>query len=105
MTTPEDEKLLELQARYQRAAHAMQTGVAHEMNREPGPTAPKHLRVGVNSALVSHGALVRLLLQKGLITEVEYMEACCEGMEDEVRAYEERLHRLFGGGPTKITLL
>ena len=103
--TTKDEKLQELRARYSRAAHAMQTGVAHELPVDPSSGNPKHLRVGVNSALVSHGALVRLLLQKGLITEVEYMEALCEGMEDEVRRYEELIHTLFGGGPTKITLL
>ena len=84
--------------RYNAAAHAMQSGVAAENGRDQ---EPKHLRVGVNSALVDSSSLAKLLIDKGVITPVEYHEAIADGMEAEVRRYEERLSRAKG---VKITL-
>jgi hypothetical protein len=75
-------------ARYRAAIHAMQSGVAATMGDE---TTPKHLRVGVNSAMSDHGALVRLLISKGVFTYDEYMVAIADAMEDEKAAYERRL--------------
>ena len=89
--------------RYMNAAHAMQSGVAMEMNSNPEPTQPKHLRVGVNVALCDHTALVRLLVEKGVITEDEYREAAADEMEREVGRYEALLTETLGGA-TKITL-
>lgn len=62
---------------------------------------PKHLRVGVNSALVNDAALARLLIRKGLITLEEYESAIAYQMELEVQAYETNLSQYFG---KKITL-
>jgi hypothetical protein len=53
--------------------------------------------------MVEHGALVRVLISKGLFTEEEYFEELVKGVEDEKRLYEERLTQRFGGR-TKITL-
>ena len=89
------------QERYAAAAHAMQSGVATEMAQGSRDTEPKHLRVGVNSALVDSGALAELLIKKGVISEAEYLEAIAAGMEREAKNYEERLSRKLG---TKITL-
>jgi len=89
--------------RYAAAAHAMQSGVAMEMflpDRQSA-TEPKHLRVGVNSALVDSAALAELLIRKGVITEEEYFEALAEGMEREQRKYEKRLSEHYG---RRITL-
>jgi hypothetical protein len=91
----------EVAERYQRAAHAMQSGVAAEMAGGSRDTEAKHLRVGVNSALVSQAALVRVLVEKGIITNEEYALAVCEEMEREVKRYEERLTRDRG---VKVTL-
>lgn len=79
--------------RYKRAAHAMQSGVALQITRTPEAAAigDKHLRVGVNSAMVDSGALVRLLISKGLITEDEYLEKLADQMEEEVERYEDEL--------------
>jgi len=64
---------------YQAACHAMQTGVKFMQNFEH-PTevipdnaiepsdAPKHLRVGINTIMCDHAALVKLLVKKGIIT-------------------------------------
>lgn len=90
----DDEKKAEHVARYQAAAHAMQSGVAYD----PDVTSqqPKHLRVGINAALVDHGGLVMLLIKKGLITEEEYFRAIAEAMEGERDRYEADLSKKFG---------
>jgi hypothetical protein len=88
--------------RWQAAAHAMQSGVAMEMNFNPDPTDPKHLRVGINTTLTDHGSLVRLLIAKGVITEAEYLKAIADGMEQEKARYEAHLTALLGA--EKVTL-
>jgi hypothetical protein len=88
MTTPQE--------RYRAAAHAMQSGVAMKMNFAPGETTPKHLRVGINSAMSDQGALARLLIAKGVFTEDEYLEAVADGMEAEAASYEHQLREHFG---------
>ena len=92
--------------RYEAAAHAIQSGVATEMERQPpgamGPTSPKHLRVGLELRACDHAALVRLLIEKGIITEAEYLEAIADEAEREKARYEERISQALGG--VKITL-
>lgn len=82
--------------RYIAAAHAMQSGVMqdHALGGDDG--SPKHLRVGINTALADQGALVRLLVAKGLITEEEYLAAIADAMEDEQKRYEEALTERMG---------
>lgn len=87
----------EARERYERAMHAMQSGVAAKMHIDPAETTPKHLRVGVNSALVDTGAMAQLLISKGVITEDEYLEAICSGAEQEAERYRKYLTRHFGG--------
>jgi hypothetical protein len=87
---------------YFRLLHAMQTGVAHVI--EAGLSEdhkPKHLRVGLNSAMVDYSALVTLLVAKGLITWDELYAAMVEAMRTEVSSYEKQLSDNFG---TEITL-
>lgn len=88
--------------RYYALAHAMQSGVAMMMNYDPTVTEPKHLRVGINEALLEQSALGELLIAKGLITEDEYMDAMIAGLEKEVRRYEETISFHLGGA--KVTL-
>lgn len=78
--------------RYAEAAHAMQTAVAidHQRSGERDAT-PKHLRVGVNSAMVNHDAVATLLLEKGIITPDEYEAALAAAMEREVARYRDEL--------------
>lgn len=91
----EAEQVAGLKREYAELAHAMQSGVAMEMNLNDAHT-PKHLRVGVNSALVDCGSLATLLLEKGVITELEYFTALRDGMKREVEAYERRLQDHYG---------
>lgn len=86
--------------RYEAAAHAMQTGVKAMMKfEEPdtGSTSPKHLRVGVNMALIDSGALAGLLIRKGLIGQEEYEEALADMAEKEKARYEVLLGSHYGG--------
>ncbi len=86
----------EARQRYEAAAYAMQSGVAMRMNYDVDSTAPKHLRVGVNSAMVDSSALAELLIHKGVITPAEYLTALCYGMEREAKLYEELLSAQYG---------
>lgn len=97
-------KLGFLKERYSAACHAMQSGVRGMMDVEADHQqkdpmtwthSPKHLRVGVNSALVDNAALAKLLVSKGVITELELWQALVDGMEAEVRRYEEELSAFY----------
>ncbi len=100
----ERERTKRATARYMTAMHGVQSGVAMLMNYEDGATAetsPKHLRVGVNSALVDAGALADLLIRKGVITRLEYAEALAEKAEQERASYEALVSSRVGA---KVTL-
>lgn len=94
--TPEEPSADE--ERYLVAFHGMQSGVAFEMHYvdTQSATQPKHLRVGVNNALVQHSALVKLLVEKDIITQDEYWKALADSMEEEVAFYEERARERLG---------
>lgn len=71
--------------RYEALCHAMQSGVAYDQGTNPPqPDSTKHLRTGINNALVINGAIVDLLYQKGIFTEAEYARALADGMQREV---------------------
>ena len=89
------------QERYIAAAHAMQSGVKADMETDPnqlsqGATTPKHFRVGLNNVMADHGSLAQLLIDKGVITEAEYLGAIADGIEREQARYEELLTERFG---------
>lgn len=85
-----------LKQKYLELSHAMQSGVAFLMNHDRSETDPKHLRVGVNSALVDSGALGGLLIKKGIITEEEYFQALTETMSADVESYSRKLEKVTG---------
>lgn len=89
--TVEDE-----QQRYMAAMHAIQSGVAWKMQYDDGDTTPKHLRVGVNSAMLQYSALVKLLMDKGVITEEEHWTAMADAAEEECKMYERELTQILG---------
>ncbi len=82
--------------RYQRAAHAMQSGVAMDLNHDPSSGTSKHLRVGVNAAMADQGGLVTLLIEKGVFTKLEYLTAIANHMEAEAVKYEQILTARVG---------
>lgn len=89
-----------LQEEYRELMHAMQTGVEYLKEKEPKLVDTKHLRVGVNSALVSLGATVKLLIDKGLLTEHEYWKALVDAMKEEVQSHEAALSKATGAAVT-----
>lgn len=93
-----DDKTAEqrLNERYIAAAHKMQSGVALKINYDRSETSPKHLRVGVNAAMVDAGALAELLVLKGIITHEEYLDAIARMMEHEAKKYEEWAQKNIG---------
>ena len=88
--------------RYNAAMHAVQSGIAMGISRGDTETQPKHLRVGVNSALIETTAFLRLLLTKRIITEEEWFKALADEAEREVQRYEARLSKAMG---SKIKLV
>ncbi len=93
-------------AEYARLLHAVQTGVAYTMEKEPTEVAPKHLRTGLNAVMADLGSLTRLLVAKGILTHDEYYDAVLEGLRREVESYERGVSALYGAGQDgpKITL-
>jgi hypothetical protein len=94
--------LEEKRAKYKALGHAMQTGVAYEMENDPTDTTPKHLRVGVNAAMSDHAALASLLLEKLIFTEDEYYDRLIEFMQREVDGYQAKLSQRYGGADIKL---
>jgi hypothetical protein len=92
------------QQRYLAAMHAVQSGVALKMNWDPDETAPKQLRVGMNSALVSNGALIKLLIDKGVCTVDEFQAVLADYAEQEQASYEAEIAEHYGNNGTSIHL-
>jgi hypothetical protein len=92
--------------RYYAAAHAVQSGVMHDMalKRRDGQDLTdtlKHMRTGIDTAKVEQGGLAALLIEKGVFTTEEYEEAMASAMEKEKARYEQHLSERMG---TKVTL-
>lgn len=85
--------------RYEAAAHAMQSGVAADQS-SGGRESHKHLRVGINSAMVETSAIGQLLMAKGIVSADEYAEAIVAGMEAEVLRYQQLLSDRYGKAVT-----
>jgi hypothetical protein len=79
-------KLAKLTHQVQSAVAFLQQHAASSGKRFP-ECEPKHLRVGVNSALIEASALARLLLAKRLITSAEYFGSLVVTWEQERDAY------------------
>lgn len=98
--TPEENaektKLMNLILENHKLLHAIQSGVAATMDYKPTETEPKHLRVGINNALISNGALLNLLISKGFFTELEWETAYNEALKREVDDYEKELSAHHG---------
>lgn len=87
---------------YLSLAHAMQTGIKYVLELDGSLAEPKHVRVGISLTKVEHGALVQLLIDKGIISLDEYDSALLGHMQAEVDSYEKYLSDKLG---KKIILL
>lgn len=86
----------------QRLAHRVQTGIAFFEGRRDAfgercqETESKHLRVGVNSALIEASAMSALLFRKGIINQEEYFDTLIEFWEAEVDSYQRKVKAIDG---------
>ena len=87
---------------YEKALHAMQSGVKFDQETGSEDGTPKHLRTGINAAMANHAGLVTLLIEKGLFTKEEYIQAITASMEREKQRYEEHLTKKLGASITLV---
>lgn len=86
--------------------HAMQTGIKMEQavgndqafysNNPVLSDIIKHLRVGLNCAMVEHATITQLLVKKGVVTEEEYFDQAIKDLQGEVKRAEQRLSDYYG---------
>lgn len=84
--------------RYEAAMHAVQTGIALLIERGDTLATPKHLRVGINSAMVTDSAIATLLIEKGVFTEAEYRDALAAAAEREQAFILDEVRKHYGDG-------
>lgn len=87
---------------YSRLAHAVQSGVAVELNNGSRIATPKYLRTGLNLVMRDLSSLCDLLIQKGLLTQEELEEAILKGVKEEIKLHEQLIEQRLG---KKIKLL
>lgn len=68
-------KLNDLGLSYEEAAHGVQSAIAFDIGKGGKAAEPKHMRVGIDMSKADMLGLVTLLIEKGVFTEVEYIEA------------------------------
>lgn len=83
-----DPKLDGLAGEIERLQHAVQSAVATKMGFDASECTPKHLRVGVNSALIDASAVAKVLVDKGIITDAEYFTAVRDLWRAELDGYK-----------------
>jgi hypothetical protein len=100
--SPEDRRRIEAaDRRYYDAAHGVQAGIGMWMDLDPVLFTPKHLRVGIDAQKADLWGLAKLLMDKNVITRVEYHEAMAASMEEERGRWEKEIGERLG---SKITL-
>jgi len=82
-------KLRDLGLSYEEAAHGVQTAIAYDMERGRKATEPKHMRVGIDMSKADMLGLAVLLIEKGIITPDEYVEAMRLSANEELAMREE----------------
>lgn len=92
----------EKRQKYVKLAHAVQSGVA--VRNDKSDQEPKHLRTGINVAMCDHAALVQLMLDKGIITQAEYLDALNDSLQKEVDKYRASIAAEHGVPVEKIHL-
>jgi hypothetical protein len=77
--------------------HALQSGIAAKIDigLSAGET-PKHLRVGVDNAIIMLSALQKALQDKGIILEDEFLDAYLFLLREEQERVEAELSKHMG---------
>jgi hypothetical protein len=91
-------KLIDLGLTYDEALHGVQCAIGHEQNigataapaTEHDKRLHKHLKTGNAARACEHSALASLLIEKGIITEAEYLERMRLFVNHELAGYEAK---------------
>ena len=101
--TPEEQKEIDdLRTEYFSLGHAIQSGIAFCMECDSKFVTVKHLREGINMSKSDMGGLAALLIEKGVITELEYMRAIVKFARQEKESYERWANELTGTNNIKF---
>lgn len=91
----EDKGMIEkFRQRYLKAAHRVQTAISFMPERPNDPY--KDLRTGLDLSKSDMGGLADLLIEKGIFTKEEYLEAISKSAETEAEVKETELSIRFG---------
>jgi len=82
--------------RYEAAMHKIQSAIAYALANGDEMASPKHLRVGVNSAMASDKAVAAILIEKGICTREEYVAAVVKAAEEEAQQTEALIRERLG---------
>ena len=109
MSTEEDETLVaHFIDRYHKAMHAVQSAIATILHYDStgrlvaacdegqNIRSPKHLRVGIDARASDAKGLAKLLIAKGVFTELEYVQAVTEALEEEAEEQAQRARTVCG---------
>lgn len=72
------------------AAHSFDDSQANYRTNDTHPNGPKHFRVGHDCRASDHMALASLLIEKGFITEEEYVERMRLALNDELAGRQDK---------------
>lgn len=97
----DQERMEAAQARYVAAGHAVQSAIGFSMGASK-ITEPKHMRVGIDMTKSDVGAITRLLVAKGICTDLEIWEALAEGAEAEAEMQATTARQAMGLGPETV---
>lgn len=81
--------LRDLGLTYEEAAHGVQSAIAKDMADGRKATEPKHMRTGIDMSKADMLGLVTLLIEKGVFTSDEYIEAVRLSANEELAMREE----------------
>jgi hypothetical protein len=96
MSDADKKRFDELYDEYVRQGHAVQSGVAMRLQLDPTFATTKDMRTGIDTSKADMGGLVELLIQKGIFTDIEYMEAIVASMRAERERWEADIGARLG---------
>lgn len=88
---PEEERAY---TRYLRACHGVQSATKFILAHGDDFASDKHLRTGLNLVMSEFNAVAELLVEKGVIARLEYLEAIADGVEEERARLTERARQV-----------
>lgn len=100
-------KFRDLGLSYDEAGHGVQSAIRFEMSQrgfleddiDKVTAMLKHLRVGLDLRAADHSALAQLMIDKGIFTEQEYLEAMRLAANEELARYQEHVRETYGLPP------